>query len=149
MVLKNIVSKIILCLVALVFLGGAGEYKMLEENERAPFEGVLITVEALSQIQAKNEFTINSIRSECAYQNSKNILELNKKYDLLYSECDIRARSQQEIIDIKNKQILEINEIAKKNTSGSSKILWGISGVVLGSVIAVGSIFVYNSLIDR
>jgi len=93
--------------VFLIAVASAAEpdYVRVESGEAAPFNGILLTDEALAQIISKNERELEQCRIDADYTFKEYQAEQALKYDLLDIRYQSEVQMYQTMIEIRDSQI--------------------------------------------
>lgn len=114
----------------------------LQKNQKAPFSGVLLNPPAVAQIKVeldtaeqKCKIETNRSVSVCQAQCDKKTNDLIAENERLQAIASAREKSQQS-------QILELQNVIKKSTSGPSPGLWVGLGTAGGVLLTLGTVWV-------
>lgn len=122
-----------------------GRFSILNVNEKAPFDGVLYDPVGNAFILTK----IKLIKEELILKLSEQKEELGLKYQLEIDKLNLKLQSEIEksagVIQEKDKEIIELRKLAS-NQEGTSYIWWVIGGVVTGTVLTLGTVYVVNEI---
>lgn len=81
------------------------DFTSLKQGEVAPFSGKLLTDEAMAEIIATHEYEINQLIIDNELERKTLEANLNLRYDLYYSECELKKSTQREMISLRDKEI--------------------------------------------
>ena len=118
-------------------------YTHIRKNEKAPFDGTLLTPSSLSTVIS----TYDSKISLC--ENEKNKVEetLNAKYEVFKNKCEFDYKNLQQtdltLLKAKQEEIEALREIAKKTNKNLTPLWIGV-GFASGFAASIGSIYVYD-----
>ena len=111
----------------------------LKQNDRAPFDGILLDAWAFSEMMAKMEVDTERFKLELDYLGKKKDAEWGLKYDSLQASFDSLQFKYDNILEIKDNEIKVLREIAvdKKDYS----IWWYAGGFLSGVVLCLGVLY--------
>jgi hypothetical protein len=81
------------------------DFTSVKKGETVPFSGKLLTEEAMAEIIATHEYEINQLKIDKELERKTLEASLNLKYDLYYSECELKKSTQREMITIRDEEI--------------------------------------------
>ena len=119
----------------------------LEKGDRAPFGGVLLDDWAMSEIMAQMEIDSERFKLELDYLGKQKDAEWSLKYDTLKASFDSLQFRYDSIVEIKDKEIKVLREIAidKKDYS----IWWYTGGFLSGVALSLGVLYVASDAIGK
>ena len=110
------------------------EITALQEGEAAPFSGTLFSISAATRLMIDLEYTQKSCQIEIDKQLGFQKTELQLKIDNLNASIDSCNQRHEDILKIKNDQILFLDDQLKK-ANPNNKVLWFAIGIASGVVI--------------
>ena len=124
----------------------------LRLGEKAPFEGVLLSKDALGQIEKENELKLldkDFELREFKIEKQEEISKLKLNYDTQISKLEIDLGAEQKDktgrLAIKDERIKNLTEDLK-NAKGSKEEWYFFSGFVTAALIVGFSVWVYTKL---
>ena len=114
----------------------------LNQNQRAPFSGVLYNAEAVAEMVAWKDTLVQ--QHQLALDQLKETLEAqcNLQVSNLQAETDACNDRYNEMLGIKNQQIIKLEELALE---GNNSPWWFAGGIVLGIVSTVVITYAVNN----
>ena len=113
----------------------------LSKGQTAPYDGVLFDFEATARILADQEYGLLECKLQLEFFQKKQENLYNLEMSKLQISLDSLEEKHKTILNIKDKEIYELQEIVKgKSNSDFTRELWFGSGIVLG-VLASLTIF--------
>jgi len=128
---------LLLLLSSPAFADDPGNFTILGSGEPAPFEGVLLDIDATATILTLPNFLENRFELDCDYK----IGQLTAEHELQLSQLNIRLDSiTHEYNTAITQKDLEIAHLQETLASTSSKNpwVWGVIGAVVGAGLTVG-----------
>ena len=124
----------------------------LRLGEKAPFEGVLLSKDALGQIEKENELKLldkDFELREFKIEKQEEISKLKLNYDTQISKLEIDLGAEQKDktgrLAIKDERIKNLTEDLK-NAKGSKEEWYFVGGFVTAALIVGFSVWVYTKL---
>lgn len=132
-------NRLFLLLVLVVFCGNAeasdGKFTFIQQGSQAPFTGTLFDPTATAKIMANRKFLKEEYELKLGFELQKQ----QKQFDLDLSQIKITLDTEREgfqkTLEVKNKEIEQLNRIIAKKP-GTNALLWGIIG---GFAVGVGT----------
>ena len=114
----------------------------LNKNQRAPFSGVLYNAEAVAEMVAWKETLVQ--QHQIALDELKEVLEAqcNLQVSNIQAEVDACSDRYDEMLGIKNRQIIKLEELALESDYST---WWFAGGIVLGIVSTVAITYAVNN----
>ena len=109
-----------------------GEYTNLKEGEIAPFEGILLSPQAMATIIAKKEFCEKEAKLDVGLQCNLDKEQIKKDKDLLKVERDTAIKEKNIVEEIKR-----LREIAEKSSRNLSPLFFA-GGALGGIALSLG-----------
>lgn len=120
-------------------------YVHIKQNERAPFDGVLLAPSAISTVISTHDSKI----ATCENDKSKIEETLNTKFNFLEEKCkfdyDLLQKTDLTLLLAKQEEIENLREIAKKQSKNLTPLWIGI-GFASGIATTVGIFYVYEQI---
>tara|TARA_Y100000593_G_C4276844_1_gene320553 strand:+ start:563 stop:991 length:429 start_codon:yes stop_codon:yes gene_type:complete len=113
------------------------DFTIVAEQERAPFEGVLLSAPAAAEVLTKYEEQQIKCDLEVEFQLDKAATEHKLDKDLLNVRIGTLTKEHDEIVAQKDLEIEKYKEVIKKQ-SPQYKWFWFAGGVVLGGATYYG-----------
>ena len=114
----------------------------LTKGESAPFDGVLFDLEAAAKILADQEFGLLECKLQLEYFEKKQEAICDFEMSKLQLSLGLLEEKHEAIIEIKDKEIYELQEIIKgESTSKIPEELWFGGGFILGTLISLAIFF--------
>ena len=114
----------------------------LNQNQRAPFSGVLYNAEAVAEMVAWKETLVQ--QHKLALDELKEVLEAQCSLQVsnLQAEVDACNDRYDEMLGVKNQQIIKLEELALESNNSP---WWFAGGIVLGIVSTVAITYAVNN----
>jgi len=113
-------------------------YSHVKKGQTVPFDGVLMTNDALVQMIATQESEVKTCELNSQTQMSLQKNELDLKYDLYEARCEAEKKMNEELIAIRDEQIEKdkIKDVIQRTAF--------FGGFVLGSAATIGIVYSLN-----
>ena len=112
-----------------------GSFTFIQKGNQAPFTGTLFDPTATAKIMANRKFLKEEYELKLGFELQKQ----QKQFDLDLSQIKITLDTEREgfqkTLEVKNKEIEQLNRIIAKKP-GTNALLWGIIG---GFAVGVGT----------
>ena len=114
----------------------------LNQNQRAPFSGVLYNTEAVAEMVAWKETLVQ--QHQLALDELKEVLEAQCALQVSNVQAEVDACNDRydEMLGIKNQQIVKLEELALESDHST---WWFAGGIVLGIVSTVAITYAVNN----
>jgi len=121
-----------------------GKFTFIQQGKQAPFTGTLFDPTATAKIMANRKFLKEEYELKLGFEMQKQ----QKQFDLDISQLKITLDTEregfQETLEVKNKEIEQLNRIIAKKP-GTNALLWGvIGGFAVGVATTVGITYAVN-----
>ena len=121
-----------------------GKFTFVQRNSQVPFTGTLFDPTATAKIMANRKFLKEEYELKLGFELQKQ----QKQFDLDLSQIkitlDTERESFQETLEVKNREIEQLNKIIKKKP-GTNALVWGvIGGFAVGVATTVGITYAVN-----
>ena len=121
-----------------------GKFTFVQKGTQAPFTGTLFDPTATAKIMANRKFLKEEYELKLGFELQKR----RKQFDLDLSQIRITLETEresfQQTIEIKNKEIEQLNRIIAKKP-GTNTLVWGIiGGFAVGVATTVGITYAVN-----
>ena len=121
-----------------------GKFTFIQKDSQAPFTGTLFNPAATAKIMANRKFLKEEYELKLGFELQKQ----QKQFDLDLSQLNITLDTEREgfqkTLEVKNKEIEQLNRIIAKKP-GTNALLWGIvGGFVVGIGTTVGITYAVN-----
>lgn len=114
-----------------------GKVTDLQKGQEAPYSGVLLDTVAASKMLANQKFikleTELKLRKEFSLETSKKAFA----YDLLRTEYDSLKKIHVETLNIKERQITDLNNLVREQASSDHNQWWLAGGVIIGIALSI------------
>ena len=114
-----------------------GDFTLVEQGEKAPFEGVLLSPEASAEILSSHDEQRARCELEMEYQLSVAGTEFKLREELLQVRIDTLEEQHLFLIQQKDEEIDGLQSIIKKQ-SPQYKWFWFVGGAALGGAVYYG-----------
>ena len=114
------------------------QFTILGENQCAPFEGVLLSKQAIAEVLSGYDRFIPACDNRVQYELGKQKEQHRLELETLKIEHNARVEEYDLFIKHKDREIEALVKSLKK-TSPRNKTWWLVGGVVLGSVATYGA----------
>lgn len=123
------------------------KFTMVTAGMVVPFDGVLLSPEAMAKVLTDAEFALEQLKLEHRYK----LLEMEAFHamekDKLHASLDIERRSCEERIDlVENRYEKLLQAHGKQNMGNLERALWGGGGFLIGAGTAVGITYIIMSV---
>ena len=141
-------SRVFLLFFALLFCSDAiasdGKFTFIQQGNQAPFTGTLFDPTATAKMLANRKILQEEYELKLGFELQKQ----QKQFDLDLSQIRITLDTEREgfqkTLEVKNKEIEQLNRIIKKKP-GTNALVWGIiGGFAAGVVTTVGITYAVN-----
>tara|TARA_Y100000310_G_scaffold79162_1_gene75832 strand:- start:3719 stop:4174 length:456 start_codon:yes stop_codon:yes gene_type:complete len=112
----------------------------LKQDDKAPFDGILLDAWAFSEMVAKLEIDTERFKLELDYLGKKKDAEWGLKYGSLQASFDSLQFKYDNVLEIKDNEIKVLREIAVNKKDHS--IWWYAGGFLSGVVLCLGVLYV-------
>jgi hypothetical protein len=121
-----------------------GSFTFIQEGNVAPFSGTLFDPTATARLLANHKFLKEEYQLKLGFELQKQ----QKKFDLELEQVNITLTTEregfQQTLEVKNKEIEQLNKIIKKKP-GTNALIWGIAGgFAVGVLATVGITYAVN-----
>lgn len=121
-----------------------GKFTFIQQGNQAPFTGTLFDPTATAKMLANRKFLQEEYELKLGFELQKQ----QKQFDLDLSQIQITLDTEREgfqkTIEVKNKEIEQLNKIIAKKP-GTNALVWGIvGGFVAGVATTVGITYAVN-----
>jgi hypothetical protein len=121
-----------------------GKFTFIQQGNQAPFTGTLFDPTATAKMLANRKFLQEEYELKLGFELQKQ----QKQFDLDLSQIQITLDTEREgfqkTIEVKNKEIEQLNRIIAKKP-GTNALVWGIvGGFVAGVATTVGITYAVN-----
>ena len=132
-------NRLFLLLVLLVFCDNSqasdGKFTFVQQGSQAPFTGTLFDPTATAKIMANRKFLKEEYELKLGFELQKQQKQFDLDLSQLNITLDTERESFQKTLEVKNKEIEQLNRIIAKKP-GTNALLWGIIG---GFAVGVGT----------
>jgi hypothetical protein len=121
-----------------------GKFTFIQQGRQAPFTGTLFDPTATAKIMANRKFLKEEYELKLGFELQKQ----QKQFDLDLSQLNITLSTEREgfqkTLEVKNKEIEQLNRIIAKKP-GTNALMWGvIGGFAVGVATTVGITYAVN-----
>lgn len=121
-----------------------GTFTFIQQGNAAPFSGTLFDPPATARLLANHKFLKEEYQLKLGFELQKQ----QKKFDLELEQVNITLTTEregfQQTLEVKNKEIEQLNKIIKKKP-GTNALIWGIAGgFAVGVLATVGITYAVN-----
>ncbi len=121
-----------------------GKFTFIQQGRQAPFTGTLFDPTATAKIMANRKFLKEEYELKLGFELQKQ----QKQFDLDLSQLNITLNTEREgfqkTLEVKNKEIEQLNRIIAKKP-GTNALMWGvIGGFAVGVATTVGITYAVN-----
>ena len=121
-----------------------GKFTFIQQGRQAPFTGTLFDPTATAKIMANRKFLKEEYELKLGFELQKR----QKQFDLDLTQLNITLNTEREgfqkTLEVKNKEIEQLNNIIAKKP-GTNALLWGvIGGFAVGVATTVGITYAVN-----
>ena len=121
-----------------------GKFTFIQQGRQAPFTGTLFDPTATAKIMANRKFLKEEYELKLGFELQKQ----QKQFDLDITQLNITLSTEREgfqkTLEVKNKEIEQLNNIIAKKP-GTNALLWGvIGGFAVGVATTVGITYAVN-----
>ena len=121
-----------------------GKFTFIQQGRQAPFTGTLFDPTATAKIMANRKFLKEEYELKLGFELQKR----QKQFDLDLTQLNITLNTEREgfqkTLEVKNKEIEQLNRIIAKKP-GTNALMWGvIGGFAVGVATTVGITYAVN-----
>ena len=121
-----------------------GQFTFLQQGREAPFTGTLFDPLATAKIMANRKFLKEEYDLKLGFELQKQQKQFDLDLAQLNITLDTERESFQKTLEVKNKEIEQLNRIIAKKP-GTNALLWGvIGGFAVGVATTVGITYAVN-----
>ena len=121
-----------------------GKFTFIQQGRQAPFTGTLFDPTATAKIMANRKFLKEEYELKLGFEMQKQQKQFDLDIAQLNITLDTERESFQKTIEVKNKEIEQLNNIIAKKP-GTNALLWGvIGGFAVGVATTVGITYAVN-----
>ena len=113
-----------------------GKVTSLSKGQVAPFAGVLLDQVATAKFMVENKYIKLELELNLRKEFDKKFADLDFEKKLIEIEYNSLKQAHDQILDAKNKQIAELNQLIKETDDGNEHWWFG-AGAALGVILAV------------
>ena len=118
-----------------------GKVSQLDQNQRAPFSGVLLSDEAAARLFGEIKFNESECQLRLARELSINTLQLSSQIDALKLQLDVEVSRTESLLSVKNERIQFLEKNWQTSPWYESGEFWFSMGIVGGILITVVSTY--------
>ena len=118
----------------------------LKTGERAPFEGILLSKDLASRIEAEKKTSIDKKLCDAKLQSSVDSAksELNKKLEILNVKYETLEEKHRQVVDVKDSQIDFLREKFEPPPWYKEPAFLVSIGLISGAGLAIGAAYIVN-----
>ncbi len=121
-----------------------GKFTFIQQGRQAPFTGTLFDPTATAKIMANRKFLKEEYELKLGFELQKRQKQFDLDIAQLNITLDTERESFQKTLEVKNKEIEQLNRIIAKKP-GTNALLWGvIGGFAVGVATTVGITYAVN-----
>ncbi len=121
-----------------------GKFTFIQQGKQAPFTGTLFDPTATAKIMANGKFLKEEYELKMGFEMQKQQKQFDLDISQLKITLDTERESFQKTLEVKNKEIEQLNRIIAKKP-GTNALLWGvIGGFAVGVATTVGITYAVN-----
>lgn len=121
-----------------------GKFTFIQQGKQAPFTGTLFDPSATAKIMANRKFVKEEYELKLGFEMQKQQKQFDLDISQLKITLDTERESFQKTLEVKNKEIEQLNRIIAKKP-GTNALLWGvIGGFAVGVATTVGITYAVN-----
>ncbi len=121
-----------------------GKFTFIQQGRQAPFTGTLFDPTATAKIMANRKFLKEEYDLKLGFELQKRQKQFDLDIAQLNITLDTERESFQKTLEVKNKEIEQLNRIIAKKP-GTNALLWGvIGGFAVGVATTVGITYAVN-----
>jgi len=121
-----------------------GKFTFIQQGKQAPFTGTLFDPTATAKIMANGKFLKEEYELKLGFEMQKQQKQFDLDISQLKITLDTERESFQKTLEVKNKEIEQLNRIIAKKP-GTNALLWGvIGGFAVGVATTVGITYAVN-----
>ena len=118
-----------------------GKVSQLDQNQRAPFSGVLLSDEAAARLFGEIKFNESECQLRITRELSINTLQLTSQIDALKLHLDVEVARTKSLLSVKNERIQFLEQNWQPTPWYESGEFWFSMGIVGGILITVVSTY--------
>jgi len=121
-----------------------GKFTFIQQGKQAPFTGTLFDPTATAKIMANGKFLKEEYELKLGFELKKQEKQFDLDLTQLKITLDTEREGFQKTLEVKNKEIEQLNRIIAKKP-GTNALLWGVlGGFAVGVATTVGITYAVN-----
>jgi len=146
---SKILAVIIMVLIVLTPVQVAGQEVMslqgkvtaISKGQEAPYAGTLLDEIASAKMVADKKYAALELELKLRKEFAKDFADKKMSYDVLKSDFDSLQKTHTALMEIKEKQITNLNELLKEEMGPDYTSLWFAGGILVGIIVSVSIFF--------
>ena len=118
-----------------------GKVTAISKGQEAPYAGTLLDEIASAKMIADKKYAALELELKLRKEFAKEFADKKMSYDILKSDFDSLQKTHTALMEIKEKQITNLNELLKEEMGPDYSSLWFAGGIVIGIVVSVAIFF--------
>ena len=118
-----------------------GKVTAISKGQEAPYAGTLLDEIASAKMVADKKYAALELELKLRKEFAKDFADKKMSYDVLKSDFDSLQKTHTALMEIKEKQITNLNELLKEEMGPDYTSLWFAGGVLVGIIVSVSIFF--------
>ena len=118
-----------------------GKVTAISKGQEAPYAGTLLDEIASAKMIADKKYAALELELKLRKEFAKEFADKKMSYDILKSDFDSLQKTHTALMEIKEKQITNLNELLEEEMGPDYSSLWFAGGIVIGIVVSVAIFF--------
>ena len=118
-----------------------GKVTAISKGQEAPYAGTLLDEIASAKMIADKKYSALELELKLRKEFAKEFADKKMSYDILKSDFDSLQKTHTALMEIKEKQITNLNELLKEEMGPDYTSLWFAGGILVGIIVSVSIFF--------
>lgn len=118
-----------------------GKVTAISKGQEAPYAGTLLDEIASAKMIADKKYAALELELKLRKEFAKEFADKKMSYDILKSDFDSLQKTHTALMEIKEKQITNLNELLKEEMGPDYTSLWFAGGILVGIIVSVSIFF--------
>ena len=118
-----------------------GKVTAISKGQEAPYAGTLLDEIASAKMIADKKYAALELELKLRKEFAKDFADKKMSYDILKSDFDSLQKTHTALMEIKEKQITNLNELLKEEMGPDYSSLWFAGGILVGIIVSVSIFF--------
>jgi hypothetical protein len=118
-----------------------GKVTSVIKGQEAPYAGTLLDEIASAKMITDKKYAALELELKLRKEFAKEFADKKMSYDILKSDFDSLQKTHTALVEIKEEQITNLNELLKEEMGPDYSSLWFAGGIVVGIIVSVAIFF--------